>query len=205
MDNTRDIEFTSLHMSALSELGNIGAGNAVTAMAQMLDIKVDMSVPKVSFLSFNEVQDALGGAEKLMAAVLVNISSEHINGVMMFLVELREANTMVGALLNQEVKVLREMELSALKEIGNILTGSYLRSLAEMLSTKIDMSVPYLSIDMAGAILSVPVAEFAMVSDDVLFIESVFDSDQKDISGYFILAPDQESFRYIFRTLGLEA
>ena len=203
MSKDVDLKFTSLHMSVLQELGNIGAGNAVTSLSEMLQRKVDMNVPKVQFLSFGEVQDALGGAEKPLAAVLVNAHSEHINGIMMFLVELENANALVSSLMQQPVTTLGEMEFSALKEIGNILTGSYLRSLSELLGTSVDMSVPYLSVDMAGSILSVPAIEFAKVSDEVLFIESVFDSDEKDLSGFFILAPDQSSFKFIFDTLGI--
>ena len=205
MEHKDDLEFTSLHMSVLQELGNIGAGNAVTSLSEMLNRKVDMNVPKVQFLSFDKVQVAIGGAEKPLAAVLVNVASDEVNGMMMFLVELENANALVGSLMQQKVEVLGEIEFSALKEIGNILTGSYMRSLSDMLGITIDMSVPYLSVDMAGSILSVPAIEFAKVSDEVLFIESVFDSDEGDLSGYFILAPDQQSFRFIFKKLGIES
>lgn len=201
---SNDFNLNSLHFSVLQELGNIGAGNAVTSLSTMIGRKIDMNVPKVQILSFSQVSEAIGGAENPIAAVLVNINSENVNGIMMFLVELSHSHVLIGALMQQQTNELGEMEKSALKEIGNILTGSYLGALSTVLGTKIDMSIPHLSIDMAGSILSVPAIEFAKVADSALFIESIFKSDENDISGYFILVPDQDSFKFIFNTLGLE-
>ena len=199
-----DLKLGDIHFSALKELSNMGAGNAVTSLATMLGRKIDMSVPNVQLLSFDEISKAIGGPENPLAAILVNIHSENINGIMMFIVELEKSHVLVGALMQQTTKELGEMEMSALKEIGNILTSSYLGALSTVLDTPIDKSVPYVSIDMAASILSVPAIEFAKVSDSALFIESIFDSDEGDISGYFILVPDHDSFRYIFGKLGLE-
>ena len=95
-----------------------------------------------------------------------------------------------------------EMELSALKEIGNIITGSYLNSLSTMTNLKILPSVPELAIDMAGAILSVPAIEFGTMGDNILLIETQFTDDQ-DMSGYFILVPDLESYGKILGSLGI--
>jgi len=199
-----DFNFSDIHFSVLQEIGNIGAGNAITSLATMIGRKVDMSVPNVQVLTFKQVSNIIGGAENPIAAVLVNIDSENINGIMMFLVSLDKAHVLVGALMQQEITELGEIEMSALKEIGNILGGSYVGALSTLLSVSIDMSVPYLSIDMAGSILSVPAIEFAKVADSVLFIETVFGGGDDDLSGYFVLAPDQESFKFIFNTLGVE-
>ena len=201
---SNDFNLNEMHFSALQELGNIGAGNAVTALATMLGRKIDMNVPNVQVLDFNQISQAIGGPENPVAAVLVNISSENINGIMMFIVELEKSHVLIGALMQQKTTEMGEMEQSAFQEVGNILTGSYLGALSTIFDTTVDMSVPYLSVDMAASILSVPAIEFAKVADSALFIESVFDSDEGDISGYFLLVPDQDSFRFIFSKIGLE-
>lgn len=206
MDN--DFNFSSMHFSVLQELGNIGSGNAITSLSTMIGRKIDMSIPKVQLLDFDKVSQMIGGAENPVAAILVNIISENINGIMMFVVEVSRTPVLLSALMQQEIKEeLDEISISALKEIGNILTGSYLGALATVLDTTIDMSIPHLTIDMAGSVLSVPAIEFAKVADKAIFIESVFgndlDGDSKDISGYFILVPDQDSYKYIFNKLGL--
>ena len=199
----KDFNLSGMHFSVLQELGNMGAGNAVTALSTLLDRKIDMNVPKVQILSFRQVSEAIGGAENPVAAVLVNVSGTGINGIMMFLVELENTNILISSLIGTKVEALGEIELSALKEVGNILTSSYLGALSTVLDTPIGTSIPYLSIDMAGSILSVPAIEFAKIADSTIFIESIFATDENDISGYFILVPDQESYNFIFTKLGI--
>ena len=96
-----------------------------------------------------------------------------------------------------------EMEQSALMEIGNIIAGAYLSSISELTNMKITSSVPYLAVDMAGAILSVPAIEFGKLGDKALLIESKFKDLDVDISGYFILIPTLESYGRILTSLGL--
>jgi len=204
MVEKNDFNMDTIHFSVLQEVGNIGAGNAVTSLSTMLGRKIDMSVPKVQFLSFKKVSDAIGGAENPLAAILIHIDSKHVNGMMMFLLELSKSSVLISKLMQREITELGEIEMSALKEIGNILSGAYLGALSGLLGVGINMSTPSLAIDMAGSILSVPAIEFAKVADSVLFIESVFASDEDNISGYFVLIPDQASFKFIFNSLGVE-
>ena len=199
-----EFKLTDIHFSVLQEIGNIGAGNAATSLSGLLGRKIDMNVPKVQILTLKQTGEALGGAELPVAAVLVSLKSENVNGIMMFVVELDRTNGLISALIGEDSEVMGELEQSALQEIGSILTASYLGALSTFLDVKIDRSVPTLAIDMAGAILSLPAIEFAKVSDNTLFIESVFESVASDVSGYFILVPDQESFEFIFKRLGLQ-
>lgn len=198
---------TSMHFDVLRELGNIGSGNAVTSLAKMLDKKVDMSVPLVQFLDFSDLAGAIGGPENYVAGVLVMLSGG-LNGIMMFLLEQKGAKVLINELFsNISIKdadlPFEEIELSALKELGNILTNSYLNSLSVMLNLDIKPSVPSLAIDMAGAILSVPAIEFSKVSDKVLFIDTIFKTTDTDVDGYFILVPEFDSFKIIMSNLGV--
>ena len=95
------------------------------------------------------------------------------------------------------------MSLSALKELGNIISGAYISSLSSMTNLTINQSIPYLSIDMAGAILSVPAIEFGKLGDKALLIESQFMEDDNDVTGYFILTPTIDSYNKILTSLGL--
>jgi chemotaxis protein CheC len=95
-----------------------------------------------------------------------------------------------------------EMELSALKEIGNIITASYLTALSNMTNLTIVPSIPYISVDMAGAILSVPAVMFGQYGDNALLIETEF-GDETMIDGYYILMPEQESYAKILSSLGI--
>lgn len=192
------------HVDLLREIASIGCGNAVTALSSLLNKRIKMSVPVVNLLDFKDVSECIGGAENTIMGVLVGISGD-INGIMMFTVQLDVANILINMLLGRQdssSESFTEIEHSALTEVGNILTSSYLSSLANLTQTTIKQSVPQLAIDMANAILSVPAIEFGKVGDKVLFIESVFETDSENVSGYFILVPDLPSFEVILKALG---
>ncbi len=191
------------YYDVLKELGNIGAGNATTALATMLGCKIDMKVPQVRLLEFKEVGSAIGGEEQIMTGVYLAVEGD-ITGSIMFLLPTQAAKHLIGKLMGMtsEGDSFTDMELSALKEIGNIITGSYLNSLSSLTNLTILPSVPDLSIDMAGAILSVPAIEFGTMGDNILLIETQFTDDQ-DMNGFFILVPDLESYGKILSSLGI--
>ncbi|MDD6733818.1 MAG: chemotaxis protein CheC, partial [Lachnospiraceae bacterium] len=129
----------------LKEIGNIGAGNATTALAHMLNCKVDMTVPQVRLLDFKDASTILGGEEQILAGVYLLVEGD-ITGSILFLLEKDSARKMVGMLMGtqSEGDELTEMEESALKEIGNIITASYLNSLSTLTNLVIYPSVPAL-------------------------------------------------------------
>lgn len=193
-----------IYYDVLREIGNIGAGNAATALAQLLQTKVDMKVPKVDLLDFNQVGEAMGGEEQIMAGIYLGVQGD-ITGSIMFLLEEKSAHDLVSKLMGTKIennKEFNEMEISALKEIGNIITGSYLSSLSSLTNLTIIASVPDLSIDMAAAILSVPAIEFGVLGDKILMIQTAF-TDDVELNGYFILVPDLQSYDKLLGSLGL--
>ncbi len=198
-------ELNNIQMDVLREIGNIGAGNAVTSLAKMIDKKVDMAVPEVKILGFDRVSQILGGEEIIVVGILLNVTGD-ITGNMMFILDINAARKLINILLgsNDETNLnFNELELSALKEIGNILTASYLSALAGLTNLKILPSVPELAIDMAGAILSVPAIEFGKVGDSVLYIETEFSEGITRVFGDFLLIPDVESYEILLRALGV--
>lgn len=196
-------EMSQEYFDVLRELGNIGAGNATTALAEMLQCKVDMSVPKVGLLEFKEVGAAMGGEEQIMAGIYLGVEGD-ITGSIMFLLEKESARFLVSKLMGMqpEGEEFSEMELSALKEVGNIITGAYLNSLSMITNLKIFPTIPDMTVDMAGAIMSVPAIQFGAVGDRMLLIQTQF-FDEVSIDGYFILIPDLESYSKILSALGM--
>ena len=197
-------QMTSEYYDVLKEIGNIGAGNATTALAQMLNCKVDMAVPQVKLIEFKELGDMMGGAEQIMAGIYLGVEGD-ITGRIMFLLKKEAAKHLVNKLMGVDggTEEFSEMELSALKEVGNIITGSYLNSLSMMTNLKIYPSVPDLAVDMAEAILSVPAIEFGTMGDKILLIQTKF-FDETALDGYFILIPDMESYSKILKALGID-
>jgi len=194
------------YFDILKELGNIGAGNATTALAQMLQCKVDMKVPQVKLLEFKEVGEMVGGAEQQMTAIYLGVEGE-ITGSIMFLMDMSTAKHLVSKMLmgmggNHGIGGFTEMELSALLEIGNIIAGSYLNSLSDLTRLTIYPTIPSIATDMAGAILSVPAIEFGVYGDKLLLIQTQF-SDEIELNGYFILVPDVNSYSKMLASLGI--
>jgi chemotaxis protein CheC len=197
--------FEAFELDVLKEVGNIGAGNAATALSRLLDKPVDMAVPKVSFLPFEEVADRVGGSEQIVFAVFLRVEGD-APGNMFFIIEEASAERLLRQLLSireEGQEGYSEMELSALCEIGNILAGSYLSSLADFTHLTMAPSVPQIALDMAGAILSYGLVQYGEMGDSAMLIETTFLEDREALEGHFFLIPDPESFDKIFRALGV--
>lgn len=198
-------EINSMYFDVLKELGNIGAGHATTALSQMLDMRIDMRVPSVKLLDFKSLPSVISEEDEPIVGIFLLVESD-IAGNMMFVLRLSSAHYLVNRLLGRPDdydEPFDEMDVSALKELGNIITGSYLNALSELTGMRIAASVPYISIDMAGAIMSVPAIEFGKYGDKALLIESEF-GDEVMIEGYFILLPELDSYEKILRSLGIQ-
>lgn len=198
-------DLNSMRYDILREVGNIGAGNATTALSQLINSKIDMNVPKVELLDFSALADVVGSAEAIVVGILLNLSGD-IDGMMMFMMEHDAAHRLVNRLVGKDIEnneAFNDMELSALKEIGNIISGAYLSALSSLTNLKIVESVPFMAIDMAGAILSVPAIAFGELGDKALLIESEFNQTEYSVNGFFILIPTEESYGSILSSLGM--
>ena len=197
----------SMYIDILKELGNIGAGNATTAIASMLNLTIDMKVPKVELRAVEDLGGAICPEEETIVGIFLEVQHD-ISGSMMFLMRLDSAHYLVNRLMggmggtDTSAREFSEMELSAMKEIGNIIAGSYLSALSTMTNLVITPSVPYIAVDMAAAILSVPAIQFGQFGDNALLIETEFGDDVM-MEGYFILLPDEDSYDKILKSLGI--
>lgn len=191
-------------VDVLKEIGNIGAGNAATALAKMIDKKVDMMVPQVKIIDIEEIADILGGAEMPVVGIYFQMKGD-IDGNMMFLLDLESANNLIPMIFYREKETdeLDAMDISVLSEVGNILAASYMNSLSKLTNLTLNISIPSVSIDMVGAILSVPAIQFGQFSDKLLFIETEFVEDEREVTGDFFLLPEIESFDKILKALGV--
>lgn len=197
-------QMNEMYFDVLKEIGNIGAGNATTAISNMLNLRLDMCVPQVRLLNFQELSTAIGPEDEVIVGVFLEVSAD-ISGSMMFLMSLESAYYLVNKLMGRDLSYrepFSEMDLSALQEIGNIISGSYLSALAGMTGLKISPSVPSIAVDMEASILSVPAIQFGQYGDSALLIQTEF-GDETQIEGFFILLPDMDSYSIIMNALGI--
>ncbi|WP_152656374.1 chemotaxis protein CheC [Oceanobacillus sp. CFH 90083] len=205
-------QLTSFQKDILKEIGNIGAGNAATSLSQLLGSKIDMMVPNVEIADFNEVIDLVGGPEQPIVGLMFQVEGE-ITGVMAIVVDVEEAEYFVQKLTHNKDFQLSEqtngaeleIAMSALSEIGNILTGSYLSALSDFTGMNLQPSIPHLGIDMAGAIMTVGLLEISQVTDYCIIIDTEIRQEEQgheQIRGNFLFIPDPESFQKLFAKLG---
>lgn len=199
-----------LQLDILKEIANIGAGNAATALSAILNRKIDMNVPNVQIVSFDEMMVMAGGADHVVASVFLRIEGD-ASGSMFFVLSLPVAEYLIRQLTGVETFLIdstpyNELALSCLQELGNILSGSYLSSLSDFTRLTIYPSVPSLSIDMVGASISYGLLGLSQVSDAAIVIDTVLEKDQlfaESIKGHFFLLPDPDFFDIIFSALGV--
>lgn len=196
---------STLQLDALKEVGNIGAGNAANALSLMLQKKVDISIPQVKIVPLEDVPDILGGPENIVIGIFLRVEGA-APGSVMFLLPEKQALELIDMLMMRgkgATQHLGEMEQSALKEIGNILTASYLNALAHLTRLSLQPSIPAISRDMLGSILSIVLAEIGQFSDYALLIETKFIDGNDGITSQFFLVPEPDSLPIIFHSLGL--
>jgi chemotaxis protein CheC len=210
-------EISDAHLDALRELGNIGAGNAATSLGVLLDEDVSIGIPEVRVEDFSDVVRDIGGPEEMCVAVLVNFTGD-ISGIILFILSIDDANGITGIIASgkedgasgaselSEISDLSDMsdiKLSGIKELGNILGSSYLGSIAALTGTHIELSVPQVAIDMAGAILTAPVSEYGVADNKVMFIEESFSTRERRFRGHVIMFTDIITLRDIVKRLEL--
>ncbi|MCX7614201.1 MAG: chemotaxis protein CheC [Clostridiales bacterium] len=192
-----------LQLSVLSEIGNIGAGNAATALSDILADRVDMTVPELKIIDTNEMVNILGGPEKEAVGILVNMTGE-VEGMLLFILNKEFIKSLINVLLEENIESfedITEMDLSAIKEIGNILSGSYISAISTMTNLDMGISTPQIAIDMVGSILSYPAAQFGIMGDKLMFIEENFLSGNDEIKSHLLIMPKLESLNRILESL----
>src|SRR5699024_917406 len=202
---------SSMQLDVLREIGNIGAGNAATSLSELMNKKINMQIPSVNIVSFNEMMNQIGGPDNVIVAIYFRVQGE-APGTVYLILTVEEAEYLVRQIMPETKLEIssgehpNELAISVLQEIGNILTGSYLSALSDFTNINMKPSIPYLNVDMAGAILTIGLLELSQVSDHAIIIDTkINDGDiQHGVTGHLFLLPDLESFPKLFAALGVE-
>lgn len=189
----------------LKEIGSIGTGNAATALSSLLNEKIIMRTPDVNIMEYNQAIDKIGGPEKILVGILVEISGD-LNGVMLYTLEIEFANAIIKKLLNQTIDrydTIDNMKKSVLLEIGNIVISSYINAISTLANININVSVPAICVNMAGAILTVPMLEYGYQTDKLMTIGGEFLFSGQTVSSNLMLVPEINSLDDLLRRIGV--
>ncbi|BDF72402.1 chemotaxis protein CheC [Oscillospiraceae bacterium] len=198
-------DLNSLELDTLREIGSIGTGNAATALSQLLSREVRITLPEVHIMGYNEAIDWIGGAEAVTAGVLVQLGGE-INGIMLSVQKLDFVNLVLGSIMSRQVERyedLEEMDYSMLMEVGNIMISTFINALSGLAGISISLTVPAFTVDMQGAILTVPMAAFGGQSDYIMTIGGNFICDGQQVPCRLLLSPDIRSLNFLLGKLGV--
>ena len=193
-----------MQISALKEVGNIGAGNAAIALSQMVEKKVDLSVPRAILVTLTSVPDLVGGPETAVAGVYLNITGD-CSGSILLLLEKDSAGSLASLMVPEELDApdIDVVKSSALQETGSILSGAYLSALGQLTGLFFKPSVPGFAMDMAGAILDYVLVDLGATEEQVLVVETDFMVSGVTILGHLILFPDLGTLSTILERLGV--
>jgi len=192
------------HKDLLAELASIGAGNAATALSQMLqDQVITLQVPEVKIAPLQDIPASLGDPEQEVAAVLLEASGDGVSLTVVLVLSLQAAAQLITRLLPEDCDPLGEMGSSLLMELGNILVSSYLGALSTMTGFTLRLTPPSLGLDMAGALLGSVIAEKMMLEDNFILIKNTMHAFNEDIEGSLLLLPETGSLEKIYRQMGV--
>ena len=203
MEDIRSLK--ALQLDALREVANIGAGHAATALSQMTGGTIMISVPQINIARLEDVPPQISGPEEPVAAVLMNMLGD-LTGRTLLVFPKPTAMRLSELMLRRpkgSSSDLGELEQSAIKEAGNILSGAYMNALSDFMGLMLLPSPPSLAIDMSTAVLTTAYLQFGNDRDYVFCVESeFFMQDLKEkLRGFFLLLPDFASLQAILRAV----
>jgi len=205
MEDVRDLKAAQL--DAMREVANIGAGHAATALSQLTNRKIMITVPRVNVRPLEEACDIVGTPGEVIAAVLMHMMGD-LTGRAMVLFPEPSARILCDFLFRREpgtTTAFGVMEQSSLKEAGNILASAYLNALSDFMGMMLVPSVPSLVIDLSGAILTTAHVNFGHDRDFAFCVETSFrvEGSSDTLGGHFLLLPDLAALRSIFDAIRL--
>lgn len=198
-------ELNALHLDALREVGNIGSGNAVTSLSSMLNIPVDIDIPNISVISYENVAQYLGGKDLEVIGLALGLESE-LEGVMLHVVLPEFASRIINTFYPKEIHSLADisdMDLSAVKETSNITTAAYANALARLTDMFINITPPMDYLGTVEDVLQRAANRFDAIGQQVIYIDERMFIADTEIKSSMILILQMDSLKRLFERLGV--
>lgn len=200
-DNLNEIQ-----MDVMREIGNIGAGNACTALSMLLGTPIDMSVPRIQLLGYESTSDYLGGPDNVVLGVKIDVTDD-LTGMMFHIVNRKFAQRIINTFYEKELTDLSQidsMDSSVISEMANITSGAYANSIATLTNLFVNIGTPQQNCSTVADILKIPLEAYANSGDKILVVDEQFIIDEEQITSNMILVLESESLKKLFNRLGVE-
>ncbi|MGX7393797.1 chemotaxis protein CheC [Carnobacterium mobile] len=195
-------DYTLLELDALKEIINIGGGNAATSLSQLIEKPVNMTVPVIELLDYEDVYQQIMPEDTIVKAIVTKMLGE-AEGVFLFTVDQEASENIVKMMMPEGVSYSEQLADSALQELVNIIVNSFLNAIIKLLDIHLVTSVPLLTKDMFGAIMSSVYLEQGQYEERVMIIKNEFyyEGDRLESSLYFV--PKPGILEQLFKLIGV--
>lgn len=199
------VKLTDKQMDALKEVGSIGSGHAAIALSQLLDQKISIGILKVEVIPSEDFVNLVGGPDVLVSGIYTQVLGD-MQGAFLLIFPRQDAIDLADVLLHKKKgssKIITEMAQSALKEVGNIMTGSYLSAMSHLVPFRMALSVPKYIFDMAEMLVSGVFDELLHPEKRCISLVTEFIESINRIKGYYLFIPRGEALERIINGLGV--
>lgn len=192
-----------IEKDTLKEISSMGASHAANSLSAMIGERVEIVVPELDVIKAEEIPNYLGGHENLMAGIFVKLAGD-LDATLMILLPYKASLELADVLMAREIgstKSLNDMDVSAIQEVGGIMSSSFANAISNFLGFKIIPTPPAFACDIAGAMLDFLTVEIGQKVDKTIFFHTTFSSASKDITGHIFLAPEENSLKKVFKAI----
>lgn len=193
---------TDLEKDALKEVGSIGANHASTSLSKLINRPVKVQMLHLEKMLVKDIVKLVGGPKEESIGTIFRLIGQ-INGGIFLLSKKQTSIRLAEILLEKEKGSLKQIDMmtrSAIKEMGNILTGSYLASLSDFAGMNIMASTPILMIDNAEKIINKAVPPSNGI-EYVLVVQTTLKIEFEDFTEEIILVLKPKVFEKIFESI----
>jgi len=207
------LELSQVQQDALKEIGNIGSGNAITALSRIINKRIDVDLTDVGIISFKDLHKHFGGKSEVVCGIFSHIKQPSQSTILQVF-ELTPLMTLVANLAGKDSKIdpkkvkskkdLDDFALSTVVEVGNILAGHYASSIADLMQMQLNIEVPEFTMSKAGELGDFLALEAGDLADYVILIKTAMKVVDLKMNGFFFFIPDIQSLENLFKSLGIE-
>lgn len=194
--------YTHLQIDCLREVVNIGGGNAATSLSRLLNKRIDMTVPIIEVLSYEEVYTSIMAEDKVVNSVIMNMMGDG-EGIFVFIASMDATESLAKMMMQSEEEVSDEIKNSALVELVNITVSSFLNATSKMIDANLITSIPFKITDMFGAVLSSVYMETEYFDENIMIIKNEFSYNGNRIETSLYFVPRPGVLEKLFKTLGV--
>ena len=208
-----DIALSDEQQDILKEIGNIGTGNAVTALSRLVKKKIDVTLTDVGIIPLNELPTQFGGPNEKVCGIFCHIEKPS-QATILNIFEMQPLMKLIADLAGNKSKIvpnkvkskndLDEFAVSTIIEMGNIMAGHYASALADLLGTKLMIDVPEFTMSKAGEIGEFLSKELKSIAEFFIIIKTSITVADLKLKGMFFFIPDLETLKTFFDKLGIE-